>query len=115
MSKSKQKKQVKGKIGKSLEERANQKMINKTTFRTIAEDKWERKRYLHECKSDTIKDVIEIRIHIRQVNYNIKEIILTPNVRYVKNQKAPQGMCQDVKKLPSLHLVKKTARENGEG
>ena len=115
MSKSKEKKEVKGKIGKSLEERTNQKMINKTMFRTIAEDKWERKRYLPECESDTIKDVIEIRIHMRQVNCNIKEIILTPDVRYVKNQKASQNMCYDMKKLPSLHLVKKTAMENGKG
>ena len=27
--------------------------------RTIAEDKWERKKYLQECDSETIKDVIK--------------------------------------------------------
>ena len=27
--------------------------------RTIAEDKWERKKYLQKCDSDTIEDVIK--------------------------------------------------------
>ena len=43
MSKSKWKKQVKGKIGKLLEERTKQEMTNKRETRTIIEDKWERK------------------------------------------------------------------------
>ena len=42
------------KIGKSIEERANPEIINKTKARTIAEDKWERKKYLLEF--DSIKD-----------------------------------------------------------
>ena len=42
MSKSKWKKQVKGKIGKSIEERPKQELTNKTKARTIIEDKWER-------------------------------------------------------------------------
>ena len=54
MSEYKWKKQVKEKIGKSIGERTKQEMINKTAARTIAEDKWERKRYF-ECGSDTIK------------------------------------------------------------
>ena len=54
MSEYKWKKQVKEKIGKSIGERAKQEMINKTAVRTIAEDKWVRKRYF-ECGSDTIK------------------------------------------------------------
>ena len=45
MSKSKRKKQVKGKIGKSVEEKTKQEMANKTKTRTIVEDKWERKKY----------------------------------------------------------------------
>ena len=45
MSKSKQQKQVKGKIGKSIEERTKQEITNKATTRTIIEDKWERKKY----------------------------------------------------------------------
>ena len=48
MSKSKWKKQVKEKIGKSVEERTKQEMANKTKARTIMEDKWERKKYLQE-------------------------------------------------------------------
>ena len=54
MSEYKWKKQVKEKIGKSIGERTKQEMINKTAAGTIAEDKWERKRYF-ECGSDTIK------------------------------------------------------------
>ena len=72
MSKSKWKKQVKEKIGKSIEERTKQEMANKTKARTIVEDKWERKKYLQECDSDTIKDVIKIRLHMWQVNCNYK-------------------------------------------
>ena len=49
MSKSKWKKQMKGKIGKTIEERTNQKMANKTKTGTIIEDKWEGKKHLHEC------------------------------------------------------------------
>ena len=45
MSKSKWKKQVKEKIGKSIEKRTKQRMANKTNARTIVEDKWEKKKY----------------------------------------------------------------------
>ena len=72
MSKSKWKKQVKEKIGKSTEERTKQEMANKTKARAIVEDKWKRKKYLQECDSDTIKDVIKIRLHMWQVNCNYK-------------------------------------------
>ena len=40
---------MKGKIGKTIEERTNQKMANKTKAGTIIEDKWEGKKHLHEC------------------------------------------------------------------
>ena len=49
MGKSKWKKQVKEKLGKSFEERTKQEMANKAKARTILEDKWERKKYLQEC------------------------------------------------------------------
>ena len=49
MNKSKRKKQVKGKIGKTIEERTKQKMANKTKAGTIIEDKWERKKHWQEC------------------------------------------------------------------
>ena len=50
-------------------------MINKTKARTIADDKdkWESKKYLHACDSDTMKDVIKIGLHIWQVNCNYKK------------------------------------------
>ena len=44
MSKPKRKELVKGKIGKSIEERTKQEMANETKARTIVEDKWERKK-----------------------------------------------------------------------
>ena len=72
VSKSKWKKPVKEKIGKSIEERTRQELINMTKARTIVEDKWERKKYLQECYSDKIKDVIKIRLHMWQVNCNYK-------------------------------------------
>ena len=72
MSKSKWKNEVKEKIGKSIEERTKQEMANKTKARTIAEDKFERKKYLQECDSDTIKNVVKIRLHMWQVNCNYK-------------------------------------------
>ena len=71
MSEYKWKKQVKEKIGKSIGERTKQEMINKTAAGTIAEDKWERKRYF-ECGSDTIKNVIKIRLYMWQVNCDWK-------------------------------------------
>ena len=38
----------------------------------IVEDKWEKKKYLQECDSDTIKDVIKKRLHMWQVNCSYK-------------------------------------------
>ena len=61
---------MKGKVGKSIEERKKQQIANETKARTIVEDKWERKKYLQEYDSDTIKDVIKIRLHMWQVNCN---------------------------------------------
>ena len=62
----------KKKIGKSIKERTKQEMINKAKTRPIVEDKRDRKKYLQECDSDTIKDVIKIRLHMWQVNWNYK-------------------------------------------
>ena len=55
MSKSKWKKQMKEKIGKSIDERAKQEITNKTKAKAIAEDKWYRKKNLQKCHSNTIK------------------------------------------------------------
>lgn len=49
---------MKAKIEKSIEERTKKKMISKTKARTIAEDRWERKKYSLECDNETIKDTI---------------------------------------------------------
>ena len=65
-------KENRSKNNKSIEERAKQEMTNKTKARTIIEDKWERKKYLQECDSGTIKDVIKIRLHKWQVSSNYK-------------------------------------------
>ena len=70
MRKSIWKKQVK-KIGKKIEERKKQEMINKAKARTIVKDMWERKKYLQESDSDTIKDVNKVRLHMRQVNLQL--------------------------------------------
>ena len=48
-------------------------MINKTEARTIIKDKWGRKKYLQEYDSDTIEDVIKIRLHVWQVTCNYKK------------------------------------------
>ena len=63
------------KKGKLIEERTRQEMINKTKARTITDDKdkWESKKYLHACDSDTMKDVIKIGLQIWQVNCNYKK------------------------------------------
>ena len=68
MNKSKWKKQVKDKIGKSIEERTKQELTNKTKARAIIKDKWEGKKYLQECDSETIKDVVKIRLHMWHVS-----------------------------------------------
>ena len=63
---------MKEKIRTSIEERTKPKMANKTKARTMVEEKWERKKYLHECDIDTIKDVVKIKLHMWQVNCNYK-------------------------------------------
>ena len=59
-------------IGNLIEERRKQEMINNKKARTIAEEKWKRKKYLQQCDSDTTKDPIKIRLHMWQVNCNYK-------------------------------------------
>ena len=56
---------MKGKIGKSSEERTKQQMKNRTKARTIIEDKWERRKYLEERDSEAIKDVIKKILHMQ--------------------------------------------------
>ena len=48
-------------------------MGKKTKAKTIAEDKFERKKYLLKRDSHTIKDIIKIRLHTWQINCNYKK------------------------------------------
>ena len=47
-------------------------MINKQQARRIVEDKWGRKKYLQGCDSDTIKDLVKVRVTVWQMNCNYK-------------------------------------------
>ena len=44
----------------------------KTKYRTLRNDKSERKQYIKKCKSNTIKDVIKIRLHMWNKKCNVK-------------------------------------------
>ena len=47
-------------------------MINNQKARTIVEDKWGRKKYLQGCDSDTIKDLVKVRMNMWQINCSYK-------------------------------------------
>ena len=47
-------------------------MQEKTKCRTLRNDKWERKQYIKKCESNTIKDVIKIRLHMSNTKCNYK-------------------------------------------
>ena len=113
MSKSKWKKQVKEKIGKSIEQRTNQEMINKTKVRTIAEDTWERKKYLEECDSDTIKNVIKIILHMWQMNCNYKRNNIFTKCPLCKKTEDTTEHVLEYEKANKFTLSKEKARENG--
>ena len=102
------KKQVKGNIGKSIEERTKQEIANKTKARTIVEDKWERKKYLQECDSDTIEDVLKIRLHMWQVNCNCKRDNTDTKCPLCKKSEDTTEHVLECEKAKSSHLVKKT-------
>ena len=48
-------------------------MGQKTKSRIIKYDKWERKKYLEQCKGDIVKDTIKIRLHMWDLNKNYKK------------------------------------------
>ena len=114
MSKSKWKKQVKGKIGKLIEERTKQEMANKTKARTIVEDKWERKKYLQECDSDTIKDVIKIRLHMWQVNCNYKRDNTDTKCPLCQKSEDTTEHVLECEKAKKFTLSKENSREEWE-
>ena len=39
----------------------------------IKDDKWESKRYIEQCKGDTVKDIIKIRLHMQDLKNNYKK------------------------------------------
>ena len=41
--------------------------------RTIKDDKWERKKYIEQCKGDIVKDIIKIRLHMWDLKKNYKK------------------------------------------
>ena len=48
-------------------------MGQKTKTRTIKDDKWERKKYIEQCKGDIVKDIIKIRLHMWDLKKNYKK------------------------------------------
>ena len=57
-------KKVKGKAIDRIRKRMKEDMQEKTKCCTMQNDKWEKKQYITNCKRNTIKDVIKIRLHI---------------------------------------------------
>ena len=102
---------MKGKIGKSSEERTKQQMTNKTKARTIIEDKWERKKYLQERDGEIIKNVIKIRLHMQQVSGNYKRDNTDTKCPLCKKSEDTTEHVLECEK--DKKKVKKTARENG--
>ena len=70
-SKSKWKKKVKGKAIDRIRKRMKD-MQEKTKCQTVRNGKWERKQYTKKCESNTIKDVIKIRLHMWNTKCNYK-------------------------------------------
>ena len=68
---------------------------------------------IQECDSDTIKDVIKIRMHMWQVNYNYKRDNTDTKCPLCKKSEDTIEHVLECKKLKGSHLVKKKLRENG--
>ena len=65
-------KKVKGKAIDRIRKRMKEDMQEKTKCRTLRKDQWERKQYIQKCESNTIKDVIKIRLHMWNTKCNYK-------------------------------------------
>ena len=65
-------KKVKGKAIDRIRKRMKEEMQEKTKCRTLRNDNWERKQYIKKCESNTIKDVIKIRLHMWNTKCNDK-------------------------------------------
>ena len=114
MSKSKWKKQVKEKIRKSIEERTRQEMANKAKARIIVEDKWEKKKYLQEYDSDTMKDVIKIRLHMWQVNCNYKTHNTDTECPFCQKSEDTTKHVLECEKAKKFTLSKENSKEEQE-
>ena len=73
LRKSAWKKLIKQKIKGNIQKRLQDEMGQKTKSRTIKDDKWERKIYIEQCKEDTVKDIIKIRLHMWDLKKNYKK------------------------------------------
>ena len=51
------------------------------------------KKQIQECDSDTIKNVIKIRLHMWQVNYNYKRDNTDTKCQLCKNSEGTNSMC----------------------
>ena len=50
--------------------RMTEEMAGRTKCQTIENDKWGRKEYIKESNSGTIKDIIKVRLHMRELKAN---------------------------------------------
>ena len=89
-------------------------MKNKTKFRTIAEDKLKRKRYLHECDRNTIKDIIKIRQHMRQGNCNYKRDNTDTKCLLCKKSEDTTEHVFECEKVNKFSLSKENSKEEWE-
>ena len=96
---------------KKAGERTRQKLTNKTKARTIIDDKWERKNCLQECDSDTINDVIKVRLHMWQVSYIYKRDNTDTKCPLFKNSENMTVVVVECEKDKKLTLSK----ENNKG
>ena len=59
-----EKKTIKEKAIDRMQKRMKEDMQEKTKCRELRNDKWERKQYIKKCESNTIKDVIKVRLNM---------------------------------------------------
>ena len=64
------KKEGKEKVISKVKKRMTEEMAGRTKCQTIENDKWGRKEYIKESNSGTIKDIIKVRLHMRELKAN---------------------------------------------
>ena len=64
------KKEVKEKVISKVKKRMSEEMAGRTKCQAIENDKWGRKEYIKESNSGTIKDIINIRLHMWKLKAN---------------------------------------------